>query len=196
MADLTVVKDMTEIGANVATILGIPIAIILFMRDRNKERADKSLEAYDRLDERYIDYVKLCLEHPDLDVFEVSLNQKTNDSSGETEGSAKRREIMLFTILISIFERAYVTYMAENSKNQAISEWQAYIRYWCAKENFQRAWRKINIQNQLRKQPGVQDTKTGYNVAFVEQIEAWIQEAQSRVDGQPQVGRRVKRARN
>lgn len=123
-------------------------------------------------------------------------SQKTNDASGEAEESAKRREIMLFTILISIFERAYVTYMAEDSKNQAISEWQAYIRYWCAKENFQRAWRKINIQNQLRKQPGVEDTKTGYNIASVEQIEVWIPEAQSRVDGQPQTGKRVKRVRN
>lgn len=55
-----------------APILGIPIAMILFVRDRNRERTDKSLEAYDRLDERYIDYVKLCLEYPDLDVFEIS----------------------------------------------------------------------------------------------------------------------------
>jgi hypothetical protein len=52
------------------------------------------------------------------------------------------------------------------------------MRLWCAQEHFQWAWQQINIQNQLRRQPGVEDTGTGYNVAFVQQMNMWIEAAQ------------------
>ena len=192
MADVLSFKDITEIGANIATILGVPIAIFLFIRERNKEQSTRALEAYDRLDERFVDYVKLCLDAPDLDTFEVSLSGQGDLSSEEIK---KRKEIMMFTILIAIFERAYVTYMKEDSKHKPISDWQVYIRYWCAKEHFQKAWETINITNQLANQPGVEDIRTGYNIEFIEQINAWIKESKLKAGRHGQSGK-FRRLRN
>src|SRR5262245_57313822 len=97
--------SITQIVANIATILGIPLFILLFFRDRKKAQEDKALEAYDRLDERFIDYVKLCLEQPDLDTFEVSLKHREETLSFEEQRMRERKELIMFTILVAIFER-------------------------------------------------------------------------------------------
>lgn len=177
-------RDVFEFLANVATFFGIPLFVIVFIRENRKTRAERAREAYDRLDERFVDYVKLCLEHPDLDVFEIPINREEENISPHEQMMRERKEVMLFTMLVAIFERAYIEYMTQGSKNQPLTEWAAYIRYWCARENFQRAWKQINFQNQLARL-GLKDEYVGDSVGFIHQIDKWIEEAKRPAKAEP-----------
>jgi hypothetical protein len=57
-------NEIIQICSNIATILGIPIAIILFINEKRKERRDREYGTYNALDEKYLDYLKLCMENP------------------------------------------------------------------------------------------------------------------------------------
>ena len=66
-------KELFEVAANIATILGIPSGITVYYFSKKREREQQEFETYNRLDDRFIDYIKLCLDNPELNVFEVPL---------------------------------------------------------------------------------------------------------------------------
>jgi hypothetical protein len=134
------VKDLLDILSSLATILGIPIAILLFYNEKRRERKDREYGTYNALDDKYIDYLRLCLDNPDLDVFDIPLAHK-----GELTVEQERREMALLGILISILERAFLMYRDQSTKlkkSQWIG-WDAYVREWSARANFRRAWKLI-----------------------------------------------------
>ena len=67
-----------------ATLISVAIAVALFVQgqQRDREARDKEAardrehrvtESFNALDDKYIDYVRLCLQHPDLDVYDTPL---------------------------------------------------------------------------------------------------------------------------
>ena len=67
----TEILNFLQAGAHIVTILGIPGAIIVFFRERKKERQQREVElqqrqqqALDQLDDKYDDFMRLCLEYP------------------------------------------------------------------------------------------------------------------------------------
>lgn len=72
------VKDAFELLSYVVVVLGGPVAIWHYIRatrreqdERLRERRDCERAVYDALDERYLDYLRLCLEHRALDIFDL-----------------------------------------------------------------------------------------------------------------------------
>ena len=120
-------------------LIGIPVAIVLYALNKRKERRDKDYGTYDTLDDKYIDYLKLCLEYPDLDIVD------TPRSVAPLNQDQQHRELVMFSILISIMERAYLMYQDRSYKvrEQQWVGWEAYIEQWGKRDNFRNALRKL-----------------------------------------------------
>jgi len=133
---------ITWLLANLETILrvfqlvGIPVAIGLYMVNKQKERRDKDYGTYDTLDDKYIDYLKLCLDYPDLDVGDTP---KAN--VGVLSPEQQQRELVMFSILVSIMERAYLMYedRSYRVREQQWAGWETYIEQWGRRANFKSA---------------------------------------------------------
>ena len=128
-----------------AVILGIPLALRQHyravkkeQRDRELAQRDRELGTYNALDEKYIEYLRLCLKYPNLDVFDVP-----HPSPAPLSPEDERLQIILFTILMSIFERAYLMYgdQGEEVKKRQWAGWESYIQGFCQRDNFRRAWK-------------------------------------------------------
>ena len=117
-------KELFEVAANIATILGIPSGITVYYFSKKREREQQEFETYNRLDDRFIDYIKLCLDNPELNVFEVPLEDLPYNDENQKE---HRREIIIYTVLITIFERYYLSYMRRKPGSKALLGWETYI---------------------------------------------------------------------
>lgn len=116
-----------------AQLIGIPVGIIVYGVNKRRERIDREYGTYDALDQKYIDYLKLCLVNPDLDVADIP-------KSGEVTLTAEQshKQMIMFSILLAIMERAYIMYRDKSGsiRQEQWSGWDAYIRDWLKRENF------------------------------------------------------------
>jgi hypothetical protein len=127
-------KEWLEALASVATFLGIPIAILVFWSERRRERFDRQAQIYLSPNQQYIEYLKLCFEHPELDIYDLV-------SPGATTALDVKREWIAFNILISVMEQAFLLYRGHpDSDNKQWSGWCDYMRWWLSRPNFRHAW--------------------------------------------------------
>jgi hypothetical protein len=131
-----------------ATLVSVAIAVALFVqgqahereaREREAARARETrvTEAFNALDDKYIEYVKLCVAHPELDVFDTPLVRERPPTAEE-----RRRESMMFAILLSMMERAYVMYREPSDpfKKEQWAGWEVYLKSWLGRANFLEEW--------------------------------------------------------
>jgi hypothetical protein len=111
-------------------------------RSVRREQLDREYGTYNALDDKYHDFLNLCLQRPRLDIFDIQ-DAKPLPLSDEE----KKEELIIFTILISIFERAYLMYFRQSSKlrRRQWSGWEDYIRDYAKRKNFQEAFRISGI---------------------------------------------------
>lgn len=131
-------KDVLEAISYLTIVLGLPAALVQYRRKSLKEQQDREYGTYNALDEKYLEFQRMCFAHPHLDIFDIpdaSPHQLTDDE--------RKQELIAFTMLFSIFERAYLMYGDQSSriKRQQWTGWQEYLTDFCARENFRRAWR-------------------------------------------------------
>ena len=122
-----------------SVLLGIPLALLQYFLVKRREKRDREYGTYNALDERYLEFQKLCLQHPYLDTFDVP------DAKPETlSDQQKKEELIVFTMLFSIFERSFLMYYDQSTeiKRKQWSGWDEYIRSYCARPNFRAAWLK------------------------------------------------------
>lgn len=143
---VALLNDYFQIVANLVTILGLPLAIFIFYQEKQRERRDREYGTYNALDDKYIAFLEQCLEKPDLNVFDFDLPR---DSSADDESWRKsRQEQILFTILISILERAFLMYQDQDTevKERQYKGWVGYMEDYCKRENFRRLWPQLGPQ--------------------------------------------------
>ena len=125
-------RDTWEYASFVITALALPFAILFFAWEQRKERDNEEEEGYQLLSDAYNDFLKVVLAHPDLHL--RSNEPLENPTTEQTE-----RMLVIFDMLISLFERAYlVAYkkkMAETEKRRWNS-WDDYMREWCHRDDF------------------------------------------------------------
>ena len=128
-------RDFWEIASYVVTALGLPVAILFFAWEQRKERDNEEEEQYQLLSDAYNDFLKVVLDHPDLQL-------RSNEPLENPTAEQRERMLVIFDMLISLFERAYlVAYkpvMAETEKRRWNS-WDDYMREWCRREDFHNA---------------------------------------------------------
>lgn len=128
--------EFWELWSYVVTVIGLPFAIGVFMYDQQKERQNEDEELYQRLSDEYAEFSKLLLQNADLGLF--SRDTSTVNLSAEQE----ERKKILFDILISLFERAYILVYEEDMNDQTKrlwASWEDYIDFWCKRNDFRSA---------------------------------------------------------
>ncbi len=127
--------ELWQLLANVVTVFGLPLAIYTFVLEQRKERDNEDEEVYQLLSDAYIDFLKLVLEHPDLKL-------RTQKATPDLDEEQRERMQVLFEILISLFERAYLTAYSNNMTAQQRRRWHSwddFMREWCRRDDFRAA---------------------------------------------------------
>jgi len=124
-----------ELLSYVVTVLGLPLAMGVFLYEKRRERAAEEAEVYEALSHNYHDFLRLALENPDLRLLSKT---KTGDLSGEQ----RERMIAIFGLLISIFERAYLLLYESDLTGKDARRWRSwedFMQEWCDREDFREA---------------------------------------------------------
>ncbi|MCW7753408.1 hypothetical protein OOT00_05335 [Desulfobotulus sp. H1] len=131
-------NDYLQLIAHTVTILGLPLALLIFYREKRRERQDREYGTYDALDNKYTHFLELCLERPELDVFDLPFDSNEMNATARK----KRQEEIMFLILISIIERAYLMYKDQNTaiKKRQWEGWVAYMKHYSKRQNFRQRW--------------------------------------------------------
>ena len=128
-------REWLEIGSYLVTIITLPFAVAVFLHEQRKERDNEDEEQYQLLSDAYNDFLKVVLAHPDLHL-------RTNEPLSNPTLEQNERMLVIFDMLISLFERAYlVAYkprMGETERRRWNS-WDDYMREWCRREDFHNA---------------------------------------------------------
>ena len=113
------VLEWFEFLSYLVTVVGLPFAILVFAFEQRRERQNEEEEIFQRLVDEYNGFLKLVLEHSDLQL----LRRGTLDVELNPEQSERR--YALFSILVSIFERAYMLVYEESMSRQTSRLWQS-----------------------------------------------------------------------
>jgi hypothetical protein len=93
-------RETWEFLSYVVTVFGLPLAIIVFIYEQRRERANEEEEIYQRLSDEYTNFMKLVLENADLRLFSAEKVELTAEQ--------RERKWTMFNILVALFERAYI----------------------------------------------------------------------------------------
>jgi hypothetical protein len=121
-----------ELLSYMVTVIGLPLAIFTFWHEQRKERENEDEETYQLLSDAYADFLKLVLENPDLQL-------RSRRAAPELADEQKERRQVVFEMLVSLFERAYLLAydfdMTEKQQRRWHS-WDDYMREWCRRPDF------------------------------------------------------------
>src|SRR5215210_3723635 len=133
--------EIAEFLSYAATIVGIPLALGLFYLDRRRERWERRQRIYEAPNALYAEYLRLCMNHPELDIFDVPAPTVYTPES-------KKKEWIAFTLLVSMMESAYLLYRdhPDRSRNSQWPGWVEYIQWWLSRPNFAEAWDMLSLQ--------------------------------------------------
>ena len=121
-----------ELASYVVTVIGLPLAISLFLYEQRKERANEEDEVYQLLSNAYNDFLKVVIDNADL---HLRSNAPTPDLTPEQ----RERMLAIFDMLISLLERAYLTaWSADMTPAQARrwNSWEDFMREWVRRDDF------------------------------------------------------------
>ena len=127
--------EWLEAASYLVTIIGLPLAIGVFIYDRRRERQTDEEEIFLRLSDEYADFMRLVIDNADLHLLSPAVK-------GELSEDQLERKHALFAILVSLFERAYVLVYEDNMGRQQARLWQSwedYMTEWCQREDFRAA---------------------------------------------------------
>ena len=121
-----------ELLSYVVTTIGLPLAILVFVYEQKKERDNEDEEVYQLLSDNYQDFLRIALDHPDLRLFTPEQTPELNDEQRE-------RMLIIFNMLISLFERAYLLLYEPKMSSKHMRRWlswEDYMREWCRRADF------------------------------------------------------------
>lgn len=121
-----------EFLSYIVTVIGLPVAIVIFTVEQRKQRRNEEGEIQQILADSYTEFLKLALEHPDLRLLS---SDRTPDLSSEKI----ERIRAIYSVLVSLFERAFVlTYRdrMDSRQRRYWLSWEALMREWCQRDDF------------------------------------------------------------
>lgn len=120
----------------IVTILGFPAAIFIFVYEYRRGTANEENEIHRQLSAEYDSFLKLVLDNSDL-----LLLRQTKTQAILSEEQTERRDI-IFRMLVSLFEKAYIILYDDNLSGDAKRRWLSWeddMLDWCRKEDFREA---------------------------------------------------------
>jgi hypothetical protein len=121
-----------ELLSYIVTVFGLPLAIFVFLYEQRKERDNEEEAVYMQLSDNYQDFLQVALDNPDLGLFSTEETPALSEEQRE-------RMLIIFNMLISLFERAYLLlYEPRMTPKQARrwSSWEDYMREWLQRADF------------------------------------------------------------
>jgi hypothetical protein len=121
-----------ELLSYVVTVVGLPLAILVFLYEQRKERENEEEEVYQLLSDNYQDFLKIALDNPDLRLFSIG-------EIPEMTGQQTERLVIIYSMLVSLFERAYLLLYEEDMSDKQQRRWRSwedYMREWCRRSDF------------------------------------------------------------
>src|SRR5688500_14788342 len=119
----------------VVTVIGLPLAIVVSLYEQRTERNNEEEEVYQLVSDNYHDFLKVALANPDLRLFSAV------ETPHLTEEQRERR-IIIFSMLVSLFERAYLLLYEPRMSPSQLRRWRSwedYMREWCTRADFRGA---------------------------------------------------------
>ncbi len=126
------VRDAWEMASFVVTALGLPVAIAFFWWEQRKERDNEEEAAYQHLSDAYNDFLKVVLANADLRL-------RTNDPLPHPTPEQNERILVIYDMLVSLFERAYIVAWSDSMtelERRRWNSWDDFMREWCRRERF------------------------------------------------------------
>ena len=114
------------------TVIGLPLAIIVWILEQVRESKNDEEEIYHLLSESYADFLKRVLENADLHLRSSRTMRPLTDEQRE-------RKLILFDILVALFERSYILVYEDKMNRQQRRmwlSWEDYMREWCRRTDF------------------------------------------------------------
>lgn len=127
--------EWLEAASYIVTIIGLPLAIGVYIYDRRREQQTDEEEIFLRLSDEYADFMRLVIDNADLHLLSPAVK-------GELSEDQLERKHALFAILVSLFERAYVLVYEDDMSRQQARLWQSWEDYmveWCGRADFRAA---------------------------------------------------------
>lgn len=124
--------ETLEMASFIVTVVGLPFAIWVFLKQERAERENEEEEAYLLLADAYDEFLKVVLQHSDLQL-------RTAAALENPTPEQRERMQVIFEMLISLFERAYLVAwkpdMSE-SERRRWNSWDDAMREWCGRDDF------------------------------------------------------------
>lgn len=121
-----------ELLSYVVTVIGLPMAIFVFVYEKTRERNAAEQEMYRRLSDNYQEFLETALDNPDLKLF-------SHDPTPDLTDEQHERMLIIFSMAVSLFERAYLILYDEDLTDDQQRRWRSwddYMREWCQREDF------------------------------------------------------------
>jgi len=125
-------RDGFEMASFVVTAFGLPFAVWVFFVEQRKQRENEEEEAYQHLSDAYNRFLKIVLDNADL---QLRINTPLPSPTPEQN----ERMLVIFDMLISLFERAFlVAYKSAMSptEQRRWNSWDDYMREWLRRDDF------------------------------------------------------------
>jgi hypothetical protein len=125
-------REIGELASQLVTTIGLPFAVWVFLAQQRKERENEEEEAYQRLSDAYNHFLSVVLANADLQL---------RSASALTDATLEQRERIrvIFDMLISLFERAYLVAWKPKmspTEQRRWNSWDDYMREWCRRDDF------------------------------------------------------------
>jgi hypothetical protein len=121
-----------ELLSYIVTVVALPFALGVFLFEQRKERENEEEAIWQQISDAYIDFLEVVLANPDL---RLRSQAATPDLSDEQ----RERMWVIFDMLISLFERAYLLVYEDDmdaKKRRRWHSWEDYMREWSRREDF------------------------------------------------------------
>jgi hypothetical protein len=121
-----------ELASYVVTVIGLPCAIAIFIYEQRKERNNEEEDQYQHLSDAYNEFLKIVLDHADLQL-------RTHEPLPNPTPEQRERMLVIFDMLISLFERAYLVAYKDHmdgAERRRWNSWDDYMREWCRRDDF------------------------------------------------------------
>lgn len=124
-------------------LIAVPIGVAVFVYAKVREIRDREASTFTTLAEKYEAYLQVCLQHPDLPVFDGS-----DRNSRELSEDQQVRLHIVFCLWTSMLEHAYLLYRETRSavRQAQWAGWQEYLDHWLLNPHYARLWPSIRTQ--------------------------------------------------
>ena len=124
--------EAAELASQAVTTIGLPFAVWVFLAQQRREREHEEEEAYQRLSDAYHHFLSVVLANADLQL---------RSASALADATLEQRERIrvIFDMLISLFERAYLVAWKPKmspTEQRRWNSWDDYMREWCRRDDF------------------------------------------------------------